>query len=286
YRKFVKRTILEDPSKGYLMNDTIIIKYTIELVVSSGGALSRGTGSKNELVKVPAPSMGADLGQLLASGTDTDCVFEVEGEAMRAHKIILEARSPVFRALLNSPMREGQEGRVVIEDMKVPVFRLLLSFAPVFRLLLSFVYTDVLPEEHDGANLDVAMAQHLLVAADRYELIRLRRICERRLCETVDVETVATTLTLAEQNHADELKKVCLDFVSRNLAAVIATDGYRHMTSSCPELQAEILQTIANTGGGAGGGHGERAGHRALHAVRPRDHLGDDLPRRVRPRLE
>jgi hypothetical protein len=80
--------------------------------------------------------------------------------------------------------------------------------APVFRLLLSFVYTDVLPEEHDGANLDVAMAQHLLVAADRYELIRLRRICERRLCETVDVETVATTLTLAEQNHADELKKV------------------------------------------------------------------------------
>ena len=34
------------------------------------------------------------------------------------------------------------------------------------------------------------------------------RICERRLCETVDIETVATTLTLAEQNHADELKKV------------------------------------------------------------------------------
>jgi speckle-type POZ protein len=121
YRKFVKRTILEDPSKGYLMNDTIIIKYTIELVVSSGGALSRGTGSKSELVKVPAPSMGADLGTLLASGSDTDCVFEVEGEEMRAHKIILEARSPVFRALLNSPMREGQEGRVVIEDMKVCV---------------------------------------------------------------------------------------------------------------------------------------------------------------------
>ena len=34
------------------------------------------------------------------------------------------------------------------------------------------------------------------------------RICERRLCETVDIETVATTLTLAEQNHAEELKKV------------------------------------------------------------------------------
>lgn len=83
----------------------------------------------------------------------------------QAHKIILEARSPVFRALLNSPMREGQDGRVEIEDMK----------AAVFRVMLHYVYTDSLPEEHDGANLDVAMAQHLLVAADRYELIRLRR---------------------------------------------------------------------------------------------------------------
>ena len=36
YRKFVKRTLLEDPTKGYLVNDTIIIKYTIELVVSTG----------------------------------------------------------------------------------------------------------------------------------------------------------------------------------------------------------------------------------------------------------
>lgn len=37
YRKFVKRSILEDPARGFLLNDTIIIKYTIELVVSSGG---------------------------------------------------------------------------------------------------------------------------------------------------------------------------------------------------------------------------------------------------------
>ena len=71
----------------------------------------------------------------------------------------------VFRALLNAPMREGQEGRVEIADMK----------APVFRVLLHFVYTDVLPEEHDGSNMDVAMAPQLMVEADRYELIRLRR---------------------------------------------------------------------------------------------------------------
>lgn len=42
-------------------------------------------------------------------------------------------------------------------------------------------------QDLEGSNLDCAMAQHLLVAADRFQLPRLRRICERRLCETVEV---------------------------------------------------------------------------------------------------
>ena len=30
YRKFVKRSVLENLNNGYLVNDTIVIKYTIE----------------------------------------------------------------------------------------------------------------------------------------------------------------------------------------------------------------------------------------------------------------
>ena len=69
------------------------------------------------------------------------------------------------------------------------------------------------------------------------------------------MSTAATTLALAEQNHAGELKRVCLDFVARHLAAVMATDGYRHMTRSCPSLQAELLAVIANQGGQQQQGH-------------------------------
>jgi speckle-type POZ protein len=65
------------------------------------------------------------------------------------HRIILEARSPVFRALLNAPMREGQEGRVVLRDVR----------APVVRALLHFVYSDSLPDELQDQGLDTAMAQ-------------------------------------------------------------------------------------------------------------------------------
>ena len=51
------------------------------------------------------------------------------------------------------------------------------------------------------------------------------------------VESVATTLALAEQNHAEELKRVCLEYVSKHLSLVIASEGYQHMVSSCPQLQ-------------------------------------------------
>ena len=54
----------------------------------------------------------------------------------------------------------------------------------------------------------------------------------------LQVESVATTLSLAEQNHAEELKRVCLDYVSRNLQAVMTSEGYHHMVTSCPQLQA------------------------------------------------
>lgn len=43
------------------------------------------------------------------------------------------------------------------------------------------------PPAPPGPKLDVPMAQHLLAAADRFQLIRLRCICEQRLCDTVEV---------------------------------------------------------------------------------------------------
>ena len=61
--------------------------------------------------------------------------MQVEDETLRAHRIILTARSAVFNALLNAPMREGAEGVVKLQDIR----------APVFRALLHFVYTDSLP---------------------------------------------------------------------------------------------------------------------------------------------
>ncbi|RLN27905.1 hypothetical protein C2845_PM05G29260 [Panicum miliaceum] len=97
--------------------------------------------------------------------------------------------------------------------------------------MLRFVYTDVAPPELDDNEEPAAvttMAQHLLAAADRYGLDRLKLICEAKLAACVEVATAATTLALAEQHGCALLKAKCVDFVNgspETLDAVLATEG-------------------------------------------------------------
>ena len=149
-------------------------------------------------------------------------------------------------------------------------------------MFLHFIYWDELPDMEDimGTDLKWAstlVAQHLLAAADRYALERLRTICESKLCEGISINTVATTLALAEQHHCFQLKAACLKFIAlpQNLKgtykssllfkplwsnhhwnlkapllfvmslAVMETDGFDYLKESCPCLLSELLEYVA-----------------------------------------
>jgi speckle-type POZ protein len=62
------------------------------------------------------------------------------------------------------------------------------------------------------------LAGKLMAAANKYELPRLRLLCESYFCKHIVVNSVAATLALADRHHAMELKSVCLKFVTENLS--------------------------------------------------------------------
>lgn len=39
YRRFVKRSIIDDTKSGFVKNDTLIIRYQMDVVISSGGSV-------------------------------------------------------------------------------------------------------------------------------------------------------------------------------------------------------------------------------------------------------
>lgn len=186
-------------------------------------------------VLMPPSDMHQHFGQLLLAGETADVTFEVGAETSAAHRCILAAPSPVFKAELLGPMKEKTSTHIRIDDME----------PKVFKALLHFIYTDSLPvmDEVDGA----AFAQHLLVAADRYSMGRLKLICKGKLCDHICKSKAATTLALAEQHGCDALKKACFKFLMSpgNLKAVMASDGYEHLRSSCPGVMDELVAMLA-----------------------------------------
>ncbi|KAL9331744.1 hypothetical protein ACSQ67_001354 [Phaseolus vulgaris] len=234
YKRFFKRTSLE--TSDYLKDDCLSVNCSVGVV------RSRTEGPKIYTIAIPPSSIGQQFGQLLENRKGSDVNFEVDGEIFAAHKLVLAARSPVFRAQLFGPMKDQNTQCIKVEDME----------APVFKALLHFIYWDSLPDMHELTGLNskwasTLMAQHLLAAADRYGLERLRLKCEASLCEDVAINTVATTLALAEQHHCFQLKAVCLKFIatSENLRAVMQTDGFEYLKESCPSVLTELLEYVA-----------------------------------------
>ncbi|XP_010420683.1 PREDICTED: BTB/POZ and MATH domain-containing protein 1 isoform X1 [Camelina sativa] len=234
YKRFFRRSSLE--SSDYLKENSLLVRCRVGVVKS----VTEGPRCYN--IPVPVSNLGQQLGNLLESGKGCDVIFQVDEETFNAHKLVLATRSPVFKAQLFGPLGNPNTKCITIEDME----------APIFKALLHFIYWDELPDLQElmGADSTLAstlVAQHLLAAADRYALERLKAICELKLCEGIAINTVATTLALAEQHHCSQLKAVCLKFVAlpENLKAVMHTDGFDYLKKSCPSLLTELLEYVA-----------------------------------------
>ncbi|XBH66209.1 hypothetical protein VPH35_119657 [Triticum aestivum] len=144
----------------------------------------------------------------------------------------------------------------------------------VFKALLSFIYTDSFPvmdkdsvsmEEdamvqamEDGQQKEAVLEdemllqwlQHLLVAADRYDVQRLKCICEKHLSENIGVSTVMSALAFAEQHHCRGLKEACFKFIQVQppscLQTLMATNGWDHVASTYPSVLKELFLKFAS----------------------------------------
>ncbi|KAJ3696619.1 hypothetical protein LUZ61_000324 [Rhynchospora tenuis] len=217
----------------YLKNDVLLVECSLQV---------RKTSYTEETMKqyfeVPSPSLIKDFYYLLENEEGSDVIFSLNEETFVAHKTVLAARSPVFRAQFFGPMKESKADLIKIEEMR----------PAVFKTMLHFIYTDMLPP---GEDVSLEMAQHLLIAADRYGLDRLKAICAELLFKGVDAKTAATTLALAMRHSCGPLKDFCIDFVASReiLDTVMASDGFVQLVSSFPWVVKDIIDKVKKVHG-------------------------------------
>ncbi|XP_026458851.1 BTB/POZ and MATH domain-containing protein 3-like [Papaver somniferum] len=234
YTKYMKKSQVE--TSDYLKDDCLSIRCTVGVVQT------RGAKGNRYVIHVPPSDMPQNFKGLLESKIGFDITFQVGNEFFRAHKLILAARSPVFRAMFFGLVGNPEVEIVVIEE-----------FNPfTFKAMLLFLYSDEFPEAHELFDSDslctsTTIARHLLVAADRYGLARLKLMCEEKLYEDITANTVADTLELADLHNCMGLKTACLNFVAKpeNLGEVMKSDGYAYLKKCHPSLLTDLLKTIA-----------------------------------------
>ncbi|CAO2211639.1 unnamed protein product [Urochloa humidicola] len=214
YPQFMKRSDFESI---YLINGWATIMCVVIVV------------RDNDPLDVPPSDMGIHLDHLLHCPETCDVSFVINGESFPAHRAILAARSPVFKAQLFGSMADAKMSSITLHDI-----------APTtFNAMLRFVYTDSLPGGDENF-------EDLLAAADRYALDRLKLMCARRLWEKVSVDTVASTLVCAETYNCPELKTKCIGFFAeeKNFRKAVFTDGFVQLVQKFPSIFAELKEKV------------------------------------------
>ncbi|KAH9399419.1 hypothetical protein TYRP_017831 [Tyrophagus putrescentiae] len=146
-----------------------------------------------------------DLEKLRKSGTFTDVTVIVEKKQTKerkefpAHKAILSARSDVFAAMFNAKYVENLTNKVVIDDIE----------PNIFQELLNYIY-------YGQVSMDLQNVDNIFKAADKYEVMGLRGICEKFRSEHLKMEDVPDVIKFADTNSSNYLIQACTDFLSDN----------------------------------------------------------------------
>ena len=72
---------------------------------------------------------------------------------------------------------------------------------------------------------------------------RLKAVCERVICDNLDVSNAAQALVLAHLHEAKQLKKVALDFVTQNIVKVSESPGWTQIVGG-NEVLGDILKSV------------------------------------------
>ncbi|KAJ4777611.1 BTB/POZ/MATH-domain protein [Rhynchospora pubera] len=203
-RYYMRREKLEEPK--FLDGDSFTVRCTTEVFNDE---------IKIHCFEIPPSNLSQQLTCLLETGEGEDVSFKVGRDTIHAHKSILAARSPVFKAQLFGPMKCMKNKTIRVKDMEASTFKAMLHFI--------YSHSESLPESEElkgNKAALIALAQNLLVAANRYGLVRLKCVCEMELYKFLNVDNLGDTLAFAEEHNCSFLKDTCENYLRRPSALI------------------------------------------------------------------
>lgn len=122
----------------------------------------------------------------------------MDGETLKASKLILSARSPVFLKMLTTDMEEASTNSVDIPDVD----------SQTMKELLRFIYCYKVQELNE-------VVSDLLIAADKYQIAELKTICVDHITENLSQDNVVDVLVMTDpMSDVDKMFACCINVVA------------------------------------------------------------------------
>jgi hypothetical protein len=159
------------------------------------------------------------------------CDFEIScgDRNIKCHKAVLAARSPVFRAMLLNEMEESSKQKVEPRNFDYNTM----------NLVLRFLYKGQIESGPLEKNADA-----IFKAADYYEIIDLKKICEKVLIRKISIGNMLELLVLADMYKAPELREATKSLIVANGRELVKQKGWKDKLKQCNHLVFEILEAV------------------------------------------
>nr|XP_042907720.1 BTB and MATH domain-containing protein 42 [Parasteatoda tepidariorum] len=141
----------------------------------------------------------------------SDIVLKVNEDKIKAHKLILQARSPVFHKMFT---HEAAKNPIAISDIG----------SETMKRLLNFIYTGATDEYGFGELTE------LYYAADKYEVISLRDSCKIKLLNLLQVDNACVLFVLANRHSDEVFKNAVAQFICANFKSVVKTESFDELS--------------------------------------------------------
>ncbi|CAL1298354.1 unnamed protein product [Larinioides sclopetarius] len=173
---------------------------------------------------LPLTSLKEDMLSLYNDRLFCDTKLQTDTETFPAHRNVLGARSPVFKRMFTTDMKETAGECINVPDIS----------SDTVRGMLHFLYTDYV------GDLEMQSANDLYIASDKYDIASLKQRCSSFMKKNLSPSNVCDVLVLADMHQDKDLESAAQEYVLTN-DEVFHLDEWKLFMKNYSSLAAQVM---------------------------------------------
>ncbi|GBN01027.1 TD and POZ domain-containing protein 1-like [Araneus ventricosus] len=174
---------------------------------------------------LPSTTLKEDLTSLYNDCLFCDTKLRTDTETFPSHRSVLSARSPVFKKMFTTDMKEKAGECINVPDIS----------SDTVRRMLQFLYTDC------TGYLDMQSAKDLYIASDKYDIASLKKRCSSFIKKNLCPANVCDVIVLADMHQDKDLESAAHEFVLIYDKEVFGSDEWKLFMKNFSSLSAQVM---------------------------------------------